>query len=85
MQHTLTGFRWEGVACLVSFAAAALVLYVGVTSPVALTLVLVLSLLGVCFGLSHMRTWRRAYQNIVLAALLVAAVAYYLVLLLPSK
>ena len=85
MHHTLTGYRWEGAASLVSLVVAALALYFGGTSPITLTGSLALSVLGVCFGLSYMRTWRRVYRNIVLTVLLISAVAFYLALLLPSR
>jgi glucan phosphoethanolaminetransferase (alkaline phosphatase superfamily) len=85
MPHKLTGYRWEGAAGLVTLAAAWLTLYFGGTSPIGLVATVALSLLGACFMLSYMRTWRRSYRNIVLAILLISAVAFYRALLLPSR
>lgn len=79
------GHKWEGIACLVFFALAALVLRLDGRSPIALITVFVVGLLGTCFGLSYMRTWKGVYRNVVLAILLIISFAFYLVLLLPSK
>ena len=85
MPHNLTGYKWEGAACLGSLAAAALVLYFVGVSPFPLTLVLGLIFFGVCFGISYLRTWRKVYRNVALAILLVVAVYFYLAILLPSR
>jgi hypothetical protein len=83
MHITLTGYKWEGAACLVSLAAAALTLYFGGPSPAVLFVTILLSVLGVCFGLSFLRTLPRAYRNLALAVLVIVAVACYTGLLLP--
>ena len=92
----LPGYRWEGTACLVSFTAAALLLYFCSVSPyfagaslvavlILSILVLLLLLLGTCFGVSYMRTWRRVYRDVMLAVLVIAAIAFYLSIVLPEK
>lgn len=80
-----TGSKWEGIACLTFFGLAAFALHFGGQSLIALILVFIAGLLGAYFGLSHMRTWKRIYRNVVLGILLIISVTFYLALLLPSK
>ncbi len=85
MRNTQTAYKLEGAACLVCFVFVALALHFGGHSLFALTLALVLSFLGACFGLSYMRTWKTAYRIVVLSILLIIALTLYLALLLPRR
>jgi hypothetical protein len=70
---------------LLSFALAGLLLRFVSISPATIGFSLLLCLLGACFGISYLRTWKRVYRNLVLAGLIVGVTLVFLAMLLPSR
>jgi len=77
-QNKKSGYKWEGFACLSCFFLATLILCFGNRSPISLLPFFLLGLLGACFGLSYMRTWKNIYRNALLGILFIAALLLYL-------
>jgi len=83
MPPKTTGYKWEGLACLLCFTLVALIFYFSRRSPLLLALFFLLGFIGSCFGLSYLRTWNKIYRNILLGILFIGALSFYLIMLFP--
>jgi hypothetical protein len=85
MRDTSKARVLDGVACLVLFGVAMLVLSLGSKSPAGFGVGYILNLLAACFALSYVRTWKKVYRNIAISLLLIILIGFHLALLLPRK